>query len=451
MSIIKDNPRKLAWQTLNSIFIDGAYGNLAVSKALGNNHLSDQDRRFFTELVYGTVKTQGTLDWLLSKCSYKELAKLEPRVRTALRLGAYQIYYLSKVPASAACNETVELVKSFGHEGMVKFVNGVLRNLVRQKATLTLPSRQENLGLYLALNYYHPQWLIERWRYRYGWEAAEQICEYDNKPPRITLRVNTKKITREALMAKLTAADYQVEPSPWSKDGLRGIQLGSVGKLMQEFGSYIYIQDESSMLAADILAPQAGDLVVDVCSAPGGKTTHLAQKMEGRGKVLAMDIYDHKLKLVAENAKRLGLTNIITKLQDARELMPELVGKADRVLVDAPCSGLGVLGRRPEARWRKVEKELSKFPPVQKQILATAAQYVKPGGYLLYSTCTLEQDENTRVVADFLSKNENFTQVGFKHPQTGETVAELQLLPQVDDVDGFYLCLLQRRENRVNK
>jgi len=438
-------PRALALQLLNKIFLDGAYANIALAQVLAEVTLSDQDRRFLTELVYGTVKAKGTLDWYIAKVANKGMKKIDGPVLNALRLGAFQIFYLDKVPASAACNETVELVKGFGHAGMVNFTNGVMRALARDKDKLTFPPREVNEPLWVALTYQHPLWLVERWHYRYGMADAIKICEFDNKQPKFSFRVNTIKTSRSGLMAKMQEAGYDVEPSKWSKDGLIGTKLGSSAELMRKFGKCIYIQDESSMLVAEILNPQPGETVIDLCSAPGGKTTHLAQKMANQGKIIASDIHQHKLELIKTNVKRLGVNIVEPHLQDATEQVAEWVGIADRVLVDAPCSGLGVLGRRPEARWSKEEKKLSQFPPLQKKILANAATYVKQGGYLVYSTCTLEQDENTRVVAAFLKDHPEFAKAGFKHPLTGETVEELQLLPQRDDIDGFYICLMQKK------
>ena len=445
MNTTSNKPRALALQLLNKIFLEGAYANIALAQALADVTLNDQDRRFLTELVYGTVKAKGTLDWLIEKVANKGMKKIDGRVLNALRLGAYQLFYLDKVPASAACNETVELVKHFGHTGMVNFTNGIMRTLARDKDQLTFPARTDNEPLWVALTYQHPLWLVERWHYRYGMENAIKICEFDNKQPKFSFRVNTLKTSRNGLQAKMQEAGYEVTPSQWSKEGLLGTKIGSTAELMKKFGKLIYIQDESSMLVADILNPQPGETVIDLCSAPGGKTTHLAQKMANQGKIIASDIHQHKLELIKSNVKRLGVNIVETYLQDATQQVAEWVGKADRVLVDAPCSGLGVLGRRPEARWTKEEKKLSQFPPLQKKILANAATYVKQGGYLVYSTCTLEQDENTRVVAAFLQEHPEFGKVGFKHPLTGETVEELQLLPQQDDVDGFYICLMQKR------
>ncbi len=438
------NPRLGALLILNSIFLEGAYANLALSKALNGSPLDRRDKALVTELVYGTVKAQGTLDWLLAKGINRPLRKVTPIVHNILRMAVYQIFYLSKIPPSAACNEAVELAKKFGNEGMAKFVNGVLRGMIRNKEKLQFPSIEQNEPLHIALTYLHPEWLVQRWRYRFGTEDTIKLCQYDNKTPSLTMRVNTLLISREQLSEKLKAAGIEVHPSLWSKDGLICDKLPSLQELMTQFGQYIYIQDESSMLVADVLNPQEEEKVFDLCSAPGGKTTHLAQKMGNKGKITATDIYEHKLQLVQENAKRLHINIIHTELQDGSQIRAEWQGKADKVLVDAPCSGLGVLGRRAEARWTKKEKDLSKFPFLQKKILAAGASYVKVGGRLLYSTCTLERDENTRVAADFLQKHPDFKAVEFSHPLTGEKITELQLLPQKDNIDGFYLALFER-------
>jgi len=441
----ENNARLIALLILNNIFQNAAYANLALNEKLNTTKLEDKDRRLVTELVYGTVKAKGTLDWLLEKSVNRPFRKISPIILNILRMAVYQLFYMDKIPASAACNEAVELAKRFGHQGIVSFVNGVLRNMLRNKEQLQFPTREENEPLYVALTYLHPQWLVQRWHYRFGMEDAIRICQYDNLTPPLSFRVNTLRISRKDLLAKLTAEGHSVKPSKWCAEGIVGEKILNFADFMAKYGKFIYIQDESSMLVAGILNPKPNDFVLDVCCAPGGKTTHLAQKMANKGKIIATDIYEHKLRLVDSNAKRLGLTIITTKQQDATVLVPQWQAEADCVLVDAPCSGLGVLRRRAEARWNKVEKELSKFPPVQKKILATAAAYVKPGGRLMYSTCTLEINENSRVVEDFLAKHSDFTKLSFAHPQTGEILTELQILPQKDGIDGFYICLLGRK------
>lgn len=447
MNMTTNNPREAALLILQDVFFKGAYANLAVFQALRGAPLSQLDRRFCTELVYGTVKTMGTLDWYLEKVVNRALRKLDRTVLAILRLGAYQILYLDRVPDSAACNESVKLAKKWSHDGAARLVNGALRQLARTKDQWQLPKGENQELARIALEQYHPEWLVRRWKFRYGLENAEAICRFDNAKPVFSLRVNTLKTTRDKLQEQLKGDGIAATPSLWSPDGLVCENLPSMEIFMKKYGELVYIQDESSMLDAAVLAPEPGQTVIDLCSAPGGKTTHLAQKMHNEGKIFACDIYDHKLALIRENAARLGLDCIETCLQDGTVFRPEWTGIADRVLVDAPCSGLGVLNRRPEARWTKEERKLSQFPPLQKKILDNAARYVKPGGRLLYSTCTLEQDENTRVRTWFLEHHPEFVSVPFAHPVTGELVEELQLLPYRDHIDGFYLCLFERKRD----
>ena len=440
------DPRALALFILNEVYLQGAYANLALLQGLRGAKLSAPDRRLVTALVYGTVRTTGTLDWYLQKAVRRPLRKLQPQLKSLLRLGAYQILYMDRIPDSAAVNESAELCRRWINEAGVSLVNGSLRQLSRMKDQWHFPAGEEHLLERIALEEFHPEWLVRRWKYRFGLSEAIAMCRYDNTVPPLSLRVNTLKISRPELQEKLRAAGISAEPSRWSPDGLLCRELPSLEDLFREFGPYIYIQAESSMLDAAALDPRPGETVLDLCSAPGGKATHLAQKMEDRGRLVAMDIYEHKLSLVQENARRLGITCLETRQADGTVFLPEWENRADRVLVDAPCSGLGVLNRRVEARWTKVEKELSQFPRLQQKILANAARYVRPGGSLLYSTCTMEQDENTRVRAAFLRDHPDFRPAAFRHPLTGEMVEELQLLPWRDGIDGFYLCLFTRQK-----
>lgn len=247
-------------------------------------------------------------------------------------------------------------------------------------------------------------------------------------------------------MKVLQAAGFEAVPSKWCEEGIICTKTAGLNALMEKVPDAFYMQDESSMLVAHAVCPKPGMTVFDLCAAPGGKTTHLAQLMQNKGRIYACDIHPHKMELIKENAVRLGIDIIEPVLMDASVFKPEWADAADCVLVDAPCSGFGVLRRRAEARWRKNKKDLKVFPPLQKAILQNAARYVKPGGRLIYSTCTLEQAENNLLVSEFLNTNTEFEYAGFVHPLTGETINELQLLPQRDNVDGFYICVMRRKE-----
>ena len=426
---------------------DGAYTNIALNQYLRGSSLGDLDRRLATELVYGTVKACGTLDWYLEQCVSRPLNKIAADILAILRISVYQLLYMERIPASAACNEAVKLARSVSHEGSAKFVNGVLRGLLRkqQACAFVLPDREKDDAGYLSIKYYHPRWLVKRWLGPWGKEGTEHLLAFDNSAAPVCLRVNTLVTTREQLLQDLAEAGCEVHPSKWSKDGITADKMASLNTLFNALPKHFYIQDESSMLVAPLLAAEPGMRVLDLCSAPGGKATHIAQIMQDKGEIIACDIHEHKLELIAENAKRLGLASIKPMLNDATALREEWLEKFDRVLVDAPCSGMGVLRRRAEARWRKQRKDLKLFPPLQLAILENAAQYVKKDGRLLYSTCTIEQSENHYLIEEFLAKHPEWQRTAFAHPVTGVSVDELQLLPQNDGVDGFYICVLERK------
>ncbi len=442
--------RNAALIVLDEVLIQGAYTNIALNRYLAHHKeiLPDNERRLATELVYGTVKALGTLDWYLTPCVSRPLAQLDSIILNILRLAVYQILFMARIPQSAAVNEAVNQAKALSHAGSAKFVNGVLRGFLRklEAGTFVLPDPEKQDADFLAIKYCHPRWLIKRWLGPWGREGTEALLQFDNSAAPVCLRTNTLVMTRDELLKLLVQAGGEVHASKWSKDGIVADKLPSLSMLLAQPGlkQAFYVQDESSMLVAPVLDAQPGMKVLDLCSAPGGKATHIAQMMGDKGEVIACDIHEHKLKLIRENADRLGMKSIKPMLNDATQLRQEWLHAFDRVLVDAPCSGLGVLRRRAEARWRKTRADLKTFPPLQLAILENAVQYVKEGGYLVYSTCTIEQSENHYLVEEFLNHHPEWRRAGFAHPLTGEKVEELQLLPQKDAIDGFYICLLER-------
>lgn len=438
--------REIALQALLQVWQDGAYAALALHKLFRSVQPEERERRFATELVNGAVKARGTLDFLLRQLIDRPLYKLEPVVLHILHLGLYQIFFLDRIPDSAACNESVNLAKYFSHKGTDKFINGVLRNSIRRKETLWQKVQADT-----ALKTCHPRWLVDRWEKQFGSREAEALCIWNNTPPPVCVRINTMVTTRDQFLQDLREINGEAEMSLWSPEGLILGQEPGLSRLLQLFPHSFYVQDESSMLPARALAPQPGERVLDLCAAPGGKATHLAALMQGKGQVTACDIYPHKLKLIEENARRLELPTIQTELQDGTVFRPDWSERFDRVLVDAPCSGLGVMRRRAEARWTKKPQGLDEFPPLQKAILRNAARYVRPGGYLLYSTCTLETAENQAQIEAFLAEFPAWERAEFSHPRTGSRVSELQLYPQRDGTDGFYLALLHRSQTEKEK
>ncbi len=441
-----DKARETALKIINAVHEQEAYANVALAKELRKGGLSDMDRRFVTELVYGTVKAGETLDWIIRKYINRPISKVSPIIRDILRMGVYQLKYMDKVPDSAACNESVELAKRFGHAGVAKFVNGVMRTMVREPEKGAFPEGKGNATVQLSLTEQHPEWLVRRWIKEFGYDEAAKLCAFNNQQAPLSVRANTLKTNRSELMLQLISVGVDCQQSVFTPEGVIIKSHGSLDDLQVLQDGYCQVQDESSMLVAHVVDPQPGELVLDVCSAPGGKTTHMAAMMENRGRIVACDIYDHKLERVRSNAERLGINIIDPMLIDAREIWQEFPQQADRVLVDAPCSGLGVLRRKPDSRWRKSPELLKELPKLQLEILRSAAAAVKPGGLLVYSTCTIAHEENQGVVKAFLEKAKEFTLENagerLPNPRDDEMV---QLYPQRDGTDGFFISCMRRK------
>lgn len=449
----KHSARDLALKVLYSVNEEEAYSNIELNKVLVKYDPVKLDRAFITELVYGILRFRGTLDWVLGQYMSRPLDKISPWIREILRLGVYQLMYMDKVPPSAAVNESVNLAKKYGHQGVVKFVNGVLRNISRNLENITFPEISKDPIGHMAAKYSHPRWMVERWIAEFGVDNTEAICIANNSNPPNTVRTNTLKTSRDDLARVLNNEDIATEFCKYAPEGLNIRGFKSIGTIPEFSQGLFQVQDESSMLPAHALSPQPGSLVIDACSAPGGKTTHLAQLMENRGKIIAADIHRHKMDLIRENAERLGIDIIETLLTDARQLQEKFSEQADYILLDAPCSGLGVLRRRPEIRWRKKPEIITELQQLNRDLLAKVAKCLKPGGRMVYSTCTITAEENQQVVEEFVQNNPDY-QFGdilnfLPHDLPGcndrKGMGYIQLLPQVDGMDGFFIATLEKK------
>ena len=438
-----DRVRELAMQVLQKVHTESAYANVALAETLREMRLPERDRRFLTELVYGVTKAGETLDYMIGHY-VADIRKAQPAIRELLRLGFYQFFFMDRVPPSAACNTAVELAKKYGRRGADSFVNGVLRAALREPERAELPNGRDARAL--ALRTWHPKWMVERWMRAYGYERTEALCCCNNTSAPLSVRVNTLRTNRPALMEQFAAAGAEAHVSALAPEGILLRAHGALDELAPLRMGLAQVQDESSMLVAHVLAPEPGMTVIDACAAPGGKTTHIAQRMENRGRILAFDIYEEKIRRIERNAQRLGISIIEGEVRDARTIGAAYAGQADRVLVDAPCSGLGVLRRKPDARWNKSAGDRKTLPPLQRAILASAAEAVKKGGILVYSTCTMEECENTDVVHTFLETHTDFAleETGSFLPEEKSTEHMVQIMPETNGPDGFFIARMRR-------
>ena len=437
--------REAALHHLLAIEEGGSYANLVTAR--GQSALSDADRRLANELTQGVTRRRGTLDWTLGQLLKDPLDKLTPAIRNILRLGAYQLLFLTKVPPSAAVNESVKLAHRYGHAGVAKLVNGVLRNLDRRRAKLEPPRFADDPVAAMTHRYSLPAWLAERWVERMGGEA-EALGAWSLVPPKLALRVNTLRATVEQVEAALTAAGVAFERSTVVPEGLCLQEAVDVTALPGYHEGWWYVQDEGAMLISRCVDPQPGETVIDVGAAPGGKTTHLAQLMENRGAIMAVDSHAGRLLLLKENCERLGV-EIVTLVERSGADLADLP-QADRILLDVPCSGLGVLPRKPDVRWRQTPEGIAGLTQTQDALLDAATTRLKPGGRLVYSTCTISREENQDRIERFLKTHPDFS-LGDLAPHLPapwrtdiEKSGMIQLIPPRHGVDGFFIALLVR-------
>jgi 16S rRNA (cytosine967-C5)-methyltransferase len=436
--------RELALNILIDIYENQAFSNIAIKRHL-KDKLNSQEENLVREIVYGVLENEIYIDYIISKASSIRLKKIHSIMLIILRMGIYQLVFMDKIPPSAAVNESVKLAKRHGHKGSIGFVNGVLRSVSRDKDKFMQIDVKDKVD-YISIKYSHPRWIVERWVKEFGEEFTEKLCIENNNKPELNIRVNTLKTTKEDLIKKLQEQGMIIRQSRYSNDSLIIENPTRITETKEFLLGCFIIQDESSTLVGQIMNPKPKSVVVDVCSAPGGKATHLGQIMNNEGRILSRDIYDHKLKLIEENASRLGINIIETSEGDATKKDESLVNIADYCLVDAPCSGFGLIRRKPEIKWNRKESDIDELVNIQYNILNNVKNYLKVGGVLIYSTCTIENDENINLINKFLEENENFKLVNIEDRiNNKENISTLkdgyiQLYPHIHGTDGFYIA-----------
>ncbi|HWK22213.1 MAG TPA: 16S rRNA (cytosine(967)-C(5))-methyltransferase RsmB [Ureibacillus sp.] len=438
------NVRDAALTILLAVDKHQAYSNLLLNQTINKYKIDAKDRALLTELTYGTLQHKYTLDYYLEPYIR---GKMDLWVKWLLRLSLYQIVYLDRVPDHAAVNEAVEISKRRGHKGIASVVNGILRSILRQGVRATKEISEPTKRL--AIETSHPEWLVERFIEAYGVEKTSEMLHENNVPPISSVRVNTTKASVDEVLTLLEQEGVQAKQSEVIPECLHLIS-GQASRTKAFKEGYITIQDESSMMPANALNPQPGWRVLDMCAAPGGKTTHIAEKMKNEGSILATDLHPHKLDLIDETSTRLGLEIIQTAPIDGRKAAEFLqVESFDAVLVDAPCSGLGVMRRKPDIKYTKREEDLSRLHEIQLQLLDNAVKVLKKGGRLVYSTCTVNKEENEETVQAFLASHPEIESVQLENlpiellerSQGGM----LQVFPQDFGSDGFFVAAFRKK------
>lgn len=439
------NARQSAFLALRAIH-QGAYADVALDRQLG--HAPQLENAFVTELVYGIVRRQSTLDALINQFAKKKADQQHPDLRRLLHIGLYQLRYLTQIPVSAAVNSTVELAKLNGLVGLAPVVNGLLREYQRQAAIADPLELPADPVARLAIAHSYPEWIVRVWLDQFGWSETEALCTWMNRPATIDLRVNTLRSQPDQVIAALQDVGIETETVNAIPNALRIVgNAGAIWKLPGFEEGWWTVQDSSSQLVTHFLNPQPGALVIDACAAPGGKTTHIAEMMGDRGTVWACDRAASRLKKVEQNAQRLGLDSIRVCVGDSR-VYTHFNQSADYVLVDAPCSGLGTLHRHADARWRQTPDKIQELSALQQELLAQASRWLKPDGIMVYSTCTLHPDENEQVVQRFLDTHSTWQ---IDPPLPSEPAAAfaapqgwVKVLPHQQNMDGFFMVRLRQ-------
>lgn len=434
--------RETSLRVLTSCRTGGAWADAALKSQLGRDGLSGPEAALCSRIVYGVIQNRLLLDFYLAAYCSQKPDHLQPPLPDILRIGAYQILFLDKVPDSAAVNTSVELAKTAGRGQAAGLVNAVLRKIAQNKDGLP-PIPEGDEAKYLSIRYSHPRWLVKRLLTLLGREETERFLAEDNSQPPTEAQVNPLRGSAAELREALESEGVTVEPHPWLPDCLLLSGTGDLERLRAFQEGRFYIQDGAARLAVLALDVRPGNRMLDVCAAPGGKSFAAAITMGDRGEVLSCDLHEKKLRRIQDGAARLGLTCIETAAADGRSRRPEWVEQFDAVLVDAPCSGLGIIRKKPDIRYKKAD-DLFALPVVQHDILDNASAYVRPGGVLVYSTCTILPEENGQTADAFLAEHPDFSRETFTLPFLGQVPGEVTLWPQRHRTDGFYICRMRR-------
>ena len=446
-----DKVRELALKVLYEIDKNGAYSNIVLDETINKNRdkLNEKDIGLISQIVYGVTTWKLTLDTIVEKYSKIKLKKISPWILNILRMGIYQIIFLNKIPKSAAVDESVKLAKKYGHSGSIGFVNAVLRKVTIDdyEELFNIKDEKEKISKTQSM----PIWLIEELFKNNDIEEVFEICKNLNLKPELSIRVNRIKISKEELIKRLKEKNIECKECDL-EDFLILKNVKNIEKLEEFKQGFFTVQDQSAGLSAILLGAKEGEKVLDACSAPGGKTTYIAELMNNKGKIDAWDVYDHRIKLIEDNCKRLGIDIVKTKIQDASIYNKELE-LYDKILLDVPCLGIGVIKRKPDIKWQRKKEDIEEICKIQYKILENCTKYLKPGGELIYSTCSILKEENQDVINKFVSENQNFVIVTKECVNNYEKIKKylkddkfLEIIPG-EEYDGFFICKIKFKNN----
>ncbi len=444
------NIRELSLDVLMKVLEKGEYSSVVLPQVLSNyQYLEKQERAFFTRLTEGTMERAVELDYVINQFSKTKVKKMKPLIRTLLRMGVYQILYMEQVPDRAACNESVKLAQKRGFHQLKGFVNGVLRNIARNKNQLEYPNPQKERQLYLQVKYSMPEWIVALWLEQYGEELTETMLAAMFTERKTSIRCQLQNASVAQVVESLQEQKVTVEAGAYVDAALQISAYDYLQQLEAFQKGWFVVQDESSMLVALASQVKEESFVVDVCSAPGGKSMHMADLMQGTGQISARDLSLHKIQKIEENCRRLGIHNLTTKVQDGTILDESILEQADVVIADVPCSGLGVMGKKNDIKYKASKEGMEQLVALQRQIVSNAVKYLKPGGILMYSTCTVnkkENQENVKWIVEEFGLTLESLDSGIPESLQSDTTAQgfLQLYPGIHSTDGFFLAKLKK-------
>ena len=433
-----DFAREISLKILYKIDTENGYSNIVLDEYLNKyrEKLNKKDINLISEIVYGSVTWKLTIDYIIQKYSKIKLKKISKRVLNILRLGAYQILFLDKIPKSAAVNECVNLTKKYAFKS-TSFVNAILRKIEKKdyKKLENITSQVEKISKLYSM----PEWLVEKLLKEYSVQTVEEICEYSNEKPKTTIRINTLKIDKENFLKELEEKEIGYEETELP-NFLHLKNIKNIGELDLFKKGYFTVQDIGAGKIGLFLNPKIGEKVLDACSAPGGKTTHLAELMKNTGEIIACELHSHRAKLVEENAKRLGITIIKSQVKDMQKIEKDYIEKFDKILLDVPCMGFGVMKRKPDIKWQRKKEDLETITKIQFEILNICSRYLKIGGELVYSTCSILKNENEDIIEKWLKEVD--AEDSLKNRKY-EIESKQKILPD-KNTDGFFMCKIKR-------